>query len=110
MRGRLGYGRIGREGGRKKDQVARQANEEGGGVALGSHSPPAWAWLEILPLAQAWEQAQSLGFALGGCSVLESHSSVARNDLSVFGGPSMMNLPSCTGHFRMLCKDAEKQW
>lgn len=30
---------------------------------------------EILPLAQAWEQAESFGFAFGGCSVLEIHSS-----------------------------------
>lgn len=59
------------EGGWKEEGLGCQISKRGGrGVALASCSPPARAWLEILPLAQAQEQAQSLGFALGGCSVL----------------------------------------
>lgn len=85
MGGRLGYSRIRVEDGRRTE-FPGTTKCRGRGVMLASlHSlchvanrPASSLGLgapEILPLAQAWERAPSFGFALGGCSVLEIHSS-----------------------------------
>lgn len=82
MKGRLGCRRSGVEGGREKREWSETTKCRGGDVASASlHSlrhvtthPSSSSSLgvpEIVPLAQAWEQAQGFAFALGGCSVLE---------------------------------------